>query len=105
MQGASYRSDGVSQLKLDVQCGWEAPFAMNKWQATSKYVVFAAKTDTVETVIAAIKEQAGQNPNVDKLWAVAEGGKKIQLDKSKTLEENGLTVWGKFELRFPNSLG
>eukprot|EP01121_Diplochlamys_sp_Union-15-3_P013901 TRINITY_DN4383_c0_g1_i1.p1 TRINITY_DN4383_c0_g1~~TRINITY_DN4383_c0_g1_i1.p1 ORF type:complete len:106 (-),score=23.02 TRINITY_DN4383_c0_g1_i1:27-344(-) len=105
MQGASFRADGVPQFKLEVQCGWEAPYAMNKWQSTSKYVVYAAKSDRVSEIIDRIKEMAGPTSRADRLWACADGNRRVKLDVNKTLEENGLTDWGKFELRFPNSLG
>eukprot|EP01120_Amphizonella_sp_Union-15-10_P010106 TRINITY_DN3999_c0_g2_i1.p1 TRINITY_DN3999_c0_g2~~TRINITY_DN3999_c0_g2_i1.p1 ORF type:complete len:126 (-),score=29.31 TRINITY_DN3999_c0_g2_i1:147-524(-) len=98
--------DGTQPIKVNVQTGWYAGFGGNQWQPTSTYTVAVSENESFKSLIDKLKEQTGPTigRNVDQLYGVDKmSGKRVEVDASKTVKENGITHVKQLELRFPNT--
>jgi len=107
MQHASYRADGIPEVKVTVSCGWVQPWSSDKrWTGTATYNVTVAETDPFSVLVDKLREAAGPAAKINKLFAVdPKTGQKYDLFPNKSVRENILTsTGGILELRFPNSM-
>merc|ERR1711862_242756 len=101
---ASYRSDGIPEIRVKVKSGYKPGFATTGWTVVSTYQVAVTEDEPFASLIEKVRAQAGPKAKLDKMFAVNNKGDVLPLDFSKSCAENGLTTTKVVELRYPASL-